>query len=545
VNFMQRTASLNQSVGAAPSAQSANRVGDSTLAPGWVPAAILIALAAVVFGFAFSHDILDAASVWIASTAYNHCFLVLPLIGYLLWERRSLFFAVSPLPSFWPLLAMPLLSAIWLVSAVLDLNEGRQLVVVATFEIVLLATLGVRAFRLLLAPALFLFFLVPSGAFLVPILQKITVNITVYGLHLVNIPVYSDGMMIEIPEGRFEIAEACAGLRFLIASIVFGCFFSVTMYDSFIRRALFIALSATVPVGANGLRALGIITLAHLDSSAAAVEADHILYGWIFFSLVILLLIAIGMVFVDKGNRPPAIPEVSESAGSPGRLAVVAALAVVLALAGPACAARLNSQAPAITLPPKESMKIMPPWRVVHQAAVDWRPLVHGADRELLQTFEEPGSPPVVSFIALYRLRAIGNALTNSENRMADEKIWQVASSASVEVPIAGQPETISIVQMVSGSRRRLVWSFYVVDGEITTGLFEAKLLQARAVLLRRSPIAAFVAASVSSTESGDQVVGQLRRFFEASQPTQQLLTALSEGRSGSADIIRPYTKPH
>ena len=346
-------------------------------------------------------------------------------------------------------------------------------------------------------------------------------------------------MMIEIPEGRFEIAEACAGLRFLIASIVFGCFFSVTMYDSFIRRASFIALSATVPVGANGLRALGIITLAHLDGSAAAVEADHILYGWIFFSLVILLLIAIGMVFVDKGNRPPAIPEIPGSAGSPG-LAVIAALAVVLACAGPAYAARLNSQAPAITLPPRESMKIMPPWRVVHQAAVDWRPLVHGADRELLQTFEELGSPPVVSFIALYRLRAIGNALTNSENRIADEKIWQVTRSASVEAPIGGQPETINMVQMVSGPRRRLVWSFYIVDGEITTGLFEAKLFQARAVLLRRSPIAAFVAASASSTVSGDQAVDQLRRFFEASQPTQRLLTALSEGRNASANIAQP-----
>jgi EpsI family protein len=171
---------------------------------------------------------------------------------------------------------------------------------------------------------------------------------------------------------------------------------------------------------------------------------------------------------------------------------VVAALAVVLAFAGPAYAARLNSQAPAITLPPRESMQIMPPWRVMHQATVDWRPLVHGADRELLQTFEEPGSPPVASFIALYRLRAIGNALTNSENRIADEKIWQVTRSDRVKAPIAGQPETINMVQMVSEPQRRLVWSFYIVDGEITTGLFEAKLLQARAVLLRRSPIAAF-----------------------------------------------------
>ena len=100
--------------------------------------------------------------------------------------------------------------------------------------------------------------------------------------------------MIEIPEGPFEIAEACAGLRFLIASIVFGCFFAVVMYRSPLRRTLFILMSIFVPIFANGLRALGIIVLAHLEGNASAVAADHVLYGWLFFTLVIMILIGIG-----------------------------------------------------------------------------------------------------------------------------------------------------------------------------------------------------------------------------------------------------------
>ena len=112
--------------------------------------------------------------VWIDSTAYNHCFLILPLVGFLLWERRAIIATVSPRPSFWPLTLMPLLSAAWLLAAMLDIQEGRQLVLVAMFEVVILAALGLRLVRLLLAPLLFLFFLVPSGAILVPSLQKIT-----------------------------------------------------------------------------------------------------------------------------------------------------------------------------------------------------------------------------------------------------------------------------------------------------------------------------------------------------------------------------------
>jgi len=88
--------------------------------------------------------------------------------------------------------------------------------------------------------------------------------------------------MIQIPEGYFEIAEACAGLRFLIASIVFGCFFATIAYRSWLRRAIFIGLSAALPIVANGFRALGLIVLGHLHGSASAVAADHVLYGWCF-----------------------------------------------------------------------------------------------------------------------------------------------------------------------------------------------------------------------------------------------------------------------
>ena len=56
------------------------------------------------------------------------------------------------------------------------------------------------------------------------------------GLNLLNIPVYIDGYTIEIPQGSFYIAEACAGLRFLIASIAFGALYSLVMYRSPLRR---------------------------------------------------------------------------------------------------------------------------------------------------------------------------------------------------------------------------------------------------------------------------------------------------------------------
>jgi hypothetical protein len=40
--------------------------------------------------------------------------------------------------------------------------------------------------------------------------------------------------------------------------------------------------------------------------SAQAVEADHILYGWIFFSIVILILIVLGLPFREDQPAPPS-----------------------------------------------------------------------------------------------------------------------------------------------------------------------------------------------------------------------------------------------
>lgn len=502
-------------------------VAGVAVAPGWRPALLFIGIAALVFGIVFQREVAGAVQVWIESTAYTHCFLIIPLVGFLLWERRAVIAMVSPSPALWPLLAMPFLSGLWLIAAILDIQEARQILLVAMFEVVLLVALGPRVFRLFLAPLLFLFFLVPSGAFLVPTLQKITAQISVAGLEMLRIPVFSDGFMIEIPEGTFEVAEACAGLRFLIASIVFGCFFAVVMYRSVIRRAVFITLSLVVPIAANGMRALGIIVLAHLEGSAAAVEADHVLYGWFFFTLVIIILIAIGMTFAQKIDR--RIPMRSSGWSKPAawRFATAIPAALLLALAGPAYAARLNAFYPPFSLAAAHAPLIAAPWQGLSDPAADWHPAVYGADREFLDGFEEPGSGVIIRYVALYQLRAGGDALTKTGSRLADDKRWHITEYGRAEAVLDGKPVAVASTQIVSGQHHRLVWSFYVVDGRIAAGLFETKLLRARAVLVDREPVGAFVAISASRDDPKDPAEQQLSRFLTASQPPTEYLAAL------------------
>jgi exosortase A len=298
----------------------------------WLTAGLAIALGLLALGVIYSAEISAAFGVWLASTAFNHCFLILPIALYLVYERRDAVAATLPQPA--PLIgvaALPI-AACWFVVERAGIMEARQLLAVGVAQVLLLAVLGPKTWRVFAVPFLYLFFLVPTGEFLVPWLQDFTVGFIALGLQLLRIPHFIGGITIEIPEGSFLVAEACAGLRFLIASLAFGVLYACLIYTSPLRRLLFIALSLVVPVIGNGLRALGIVLLGHALGSARAAEVDHVLYGWIFFGIVTALLILAGLPFrqvrqpVPVG-RPPA-PAASAAMATIAVIAVTASAAL-------------------------------------------------------------------------------------------------------------------------------------------------------------------------------------------------------------------------
>ena len=86
----------------------------------FTPSLIALAVASGVFGFAFGTEIAAAVRVWMDSTAYNHCFLVPPLIGILLWTRRKVVASAHPSPMPRALLLAPGLALLWAAAALLD-----------------------------------------------------------------------------------------------------------------------------------------------------------------------------------------------------------------------------------------------------------------------------------------------------------------------------------------------------------------------------------------------------------------------------------------
>jgi exosortase A len=311
--------------------------------------AVSLLVGSLLLGLLFRMEAVTAVQTWWDSTAYNHCIMVVPIVLYLLWDRRDTLRGLAARPMPWVALAGVPLAVAWLIAERLGIMEGRQLLALSFLELLFLGVLGWKLWKAVSGPLLYLFFLVPFGEFLTPRLQDVTAVFVRHGLEIVNIPAYVDGYTIEIAEGRFFIAQACAGLRFLIAAIAFGALYALLMYRSPIRRAAFIAVSIVVPIIANGFRALGIVSLGHVLGSAEAAATDHVLYGWMFFSIVILLLLACGLPFREDGHPAPARPTpMTEGSHALGGV-FASALAVLIAGISPVAAMLLDRSASVVS----------------------------------------------------------------------------------------------------------------------------------------------------------------------------------------------------
>jgi len=331
----------------------------------WLPALGVLGMALVAMGIMFTTEVLAAVRTWDRSSAYNHCWLVLPVAGWLAWTRQEGLAGVAPTPI--PLVAILALAGamVWLVMERLGVMEGRQFAALGLIWVLALAVLGWRVCAAMAAPLAYLVFLVPFGEFATPWLQDVTLWMIVLGLRALDITHHVDGLLIEIPAGAFLVAEACAGLRFLIASLAFGALYALVMFRSPGRRVLVMVLAFVVPLVANGFRALGIVLLGHHLGSAEAAAVDHVVYGWVFFSLVLVLLTLAGLPFRQDGAGQASlaaavplhpIPRIHGRGLS--RLVLAAGLTLGLASIGPLIAAGLETGA---SRPAEEAVALTAP----------------------------------------------------------------------------------------------------------------------------------------------------------------------------------------
>jgi exosortase A len=459
---------------------------------------------------------LSMVAIWESSETFAHGFVVFPIFLYLLWRERDALATIETARCLPALLGIAGAGAVWYLGERISAVVVSQLAMVAMVPFAVWAVLGTRVVAALVIPLLFLFFAVPFGDFLVPTLMDRTADFTVAAIQASGVPIYREGNYFQIPSGRWSIVEACSGFRYLIASFMVGSLYAYLSYRSPMRRATFIVASLIVPIIANWLRAYMIVMLGHLSNNRIAVGADHLIYGWIFFGIVMALLFWIGSRWREDDAPVRAPSVVSQARHTPPMHAhqwpMLIAVFALTAL-WPVLGISLDQAAKGRNV---ELGRIGDGsgWIAAPDEISGWRPDLSGATAETRQTFAK-GGRQVALHIAIYRDQTREAKAITSTNQLVrtGNPLWQQVGADSISQAIDGQAFTARTAVIANPRQRLVAWQWFWVDGHETSSEFLAKLYQALSVLRGHGDPVAWVVVYMPAGAGGVDTTATLRDF--------------------------------
>ncbi|MBG6080380.1 exosortase A [Rubrivivax gelatinosus] len=459
----------------------------------WPKALAFLGLVLLAVGWFYRETALTMALVWWRSDTFAHCMLVPPIVLWLVWRRRADLAALTPSPQPWFVLPMFGLAAGWLAAELVEVNAAEQFAFVGLLVLAVPAVLGVAVARAILFPLLFVFFAVPFGEFALPWMMEWTADFVVGGLQLSGVPVYREGQNFVIPSGNWSVIDECSGIRYLMASFMVGSLFAYLSYRSWRRRAVFMVLSILVPVLANWLRAYLIVMLAHLSGNKLAIGVDHLLYGWVFFGVIILLMFVIGARWSEPESAPGQRVE-AQAVPSSGvwRPAVVAAVAAAAALLPLGLLASLRHAEGAVAAVHHLDLPAtLGAWTASDVRSDDWTPDYDDASARARRLYTGPaGSVSVL--LDYYRGRDEALKVVSTHRLLVGmrDPVWSVPRHETRSVELDGRRVALRRSEIharvsLSGTaeRRLVVWRLYWVDGRFLGGDIEAKIAGAMARL--------------------------------------------------------------
>ncbi len=506
----------------------------------------LAALALLVLAIVLLHreTALAMVQIWSRSDTFAHAFLVPPISLWLVWRLRAQLAPLSPRPAPWVLAPMALIALGWLLGQLSATNAATQLTLTALVVLSVPAVLGLQVARRILFPLAFLFFSVPIGEFLLPTLIGWTADFTVAAVRLSGVPVYREGNQFVIPSGRWSVVEACSGVRYLIASFMVGSLFAYLNYRSPRRRWIFAGVSILVPIVANWLRAYMIVMLGHLSGNTIAVGVDHLIYGWVFFGVVIMALFMIGARWAEPDAAPsaaavlaPASASTPAAGAAPLRVWLLALAAALLAALPVAAWQWLERAQPAQPVKLVLPESLSPAWTASSAPAL-LTPVHVGPAATLVRSYQE-GAAVVTVHLAYYGRQTEASKLVSSKNTLVQPKDdpWNPLATMPQQADAPQGPLTVRATRLLrdkqpgEGEQKRvLAWQLYWVDGRWLASDARAKLAGVWG-RLRGSEASASVLIYTEEPAGGD-ATAVLNGFVRANLRTlEQQLAAARDGR--------------
>ena len=492
------------------------------------PAVHAVTLVSLGLLLLFGSTALSIAAIWERSETFAHGYIVIPMCIWLAWRQRDSVVGLTARP-WWPGVGFVFLAgALWLVARAASAQVVQQFALAFMLQAAIVAVVGTRIAAALVFPIAFLLFAVPAGEAFVPTLIEWTADFTVAALRWSGVPVYREANHFIIPSGAWSVVEACSGIRYIIASAMVGTVYAAVGFRSWKRRAGVLAASLLVPIVANWLRAYMIVMIGHLSSNRLAVGVDHIIYGWLFFGLVMLLFFWVASRWQDQDVAlatadVPAGP--SRSGVEPARTApMYSAAMVAVAVAAlwlPVDHALFRASGTELV-----ELKPLPGqngWVPVDAPLSAWKPQYSGYASQVQQTFQK-GPNKVGVYVAYFHDQQKGRELITSTNVLVTMKDWNwrqtVRDTASLDW--AGSTAPVRRFDLVGSDVRLNIYRFYWIDGQLTANDYMAKFLTSWSKLRGRGDDSAVIVLSTTEAAGDARNDEVLQSFARDMSPSME-----------------------
>lgn len=241
----------------------------------------------------------NASSTFWQSEEYAHGPIILAVIVWLIWTKRSVLF--TPIVQ-----RKPASGLVLLICGLAFYMLGRSMQI-ALIEIgalapivagTVLAMRGWSALRATWFPLLFVVFLVPlpgtfTDALTGPLKQQVSV-IAEYILYTAGYPIGRSGVMLTIGQYQMLVADACSGLNTMFSLSALGLLFMyLTARASFTHNAIMLASILPIAFVANVIRVLVLILVTYHFGDEAGQGYLHGSAGIVLLMAALISLLAL------------------------------------------------------------------------------------------------------------------------------------------------------------------------------------------------------------------------------------------------------------
>jgi len=423
---------------------------------------------------------------------FDYCYLIPFVVLYLLWDKRKTFASLASKPSWVGL--FPLLIGILFFFLGEFGGEYLSLYLSIWFMIFALCWthFGWRKLKVIWFPLFIILTMFPPPNFLYGRLtlgmQLLSSKLGADFLHLLNVPVFREGNVLDLGNTQLQIVAACSGLRYLIPMVIVGLLLAYFFQAPLWKRLVLLLSTLPLAILTNGLR-LGITgLLARHWGDKVTRGAFHDITGWIIFALSVLFLLlemkVLGRIGGKggKGGLGPAPPRpLPVAAGRPGRLSQPQFLAAVVLL-GLTIVFFQTRQGARENIPPTKSFVSFP------VSIGEWSGKRQEMEREIIEAldftdyvlmdYRNAKGESVNFYVAYYQSQRKGESIHSPETcLLGGGWAFQESGAAAVPMRVDGD-ERIIVNRAVLEKRgnRQLAYFWFPSRGRILTNAYELKI---------------------------------------------------------------------